>query len=108
MRRFGQWRQIGDPAEDVGILHDHRARLAVDPCDQTLSVRCSAQVRQRSLELILGELRHRPGDAHVMGMHARGDDRHHRIDVRGDVENHRRHHERDREQDDGGRAAPRR
>ena len=39
MRGFGDRRQVGDPPEDVGILDDDRAGLAVDAGDQPLGVR---------------------------------------------------------------------
>ena len=38
MRRLGDRRQVGDPPEDVGILDDDRAGLAVDAGDQPLGV----------------------------------------------------------------------
>jgi hypothetical protein len=47
MRRLGDRRQVGDPAEDVGILDDDRAGLAVDGGDQPLRVGLGGQLRQR-------------------------------------------------------------
>jgi hypothetical protein len=70
MRRLGDRRQVRDPPEDVGILHDHRAGLVVDARDQPLGVGRGTQFRQRRVKLVLGELGHRLGDADVMRVHA--------------------------------------
>ncbi len=75
MRRFGQWRQIGDPAEDVGILHDHRARLAVDPGDQALDIGLGAELGRRQFERVAGELGHRLAHRDIMRVDARRQDR---------------------------------
>ena len=45
MRRLGDRRQVGDAAEDVGILDDDRAGLAVDRGDQPLGVGLGGQLR---------------------------------------------------------------
>ena len=44
MRRLGDRRQVGDAAEDVGILDDDRAGLAVDRRDQPLGVGLGGQL----------------------------------------------------------------
>ena len=73
VRRFGDRRQVGDPAEDVGILDDDGAGLAVDARDQPLGVGFGAQLRQRRLERVAGELGHGLGDADIMRVDARRD-----------------------------------
>ena len=71
VRRFGDRREVGDAAEDVGILDHDRAGLAVDAGDQPLGVGFGGQLGQRGIEHIAGEPRHGPGDVDVMRVQAR-------------------------------------
>ncbi len=75
MRRLGDRRQVGDPAENVGILHDHRAGFAVDRRDQPLGVGLGGQLGQRRVELVASEPRHRLRDADIMRVEAGREDR---------------------------------
>src|SRR3546814_3403871 len=70
MRLFRDRREIGDAAEDVGILDDDAARLLVDRREQSFDVRFGRKLRQRLVEHVPGELGHRIGDGDIMGMEA--------------------------------------
>ena len=71
MGRGGDRGEIGDMAEDVGILDDDATRLAVDRRDQRGAViarRTIVEPGQSGAQIVAGEARHRPAHRYVMRM----------------------------------------
>ena len=88
MARIRERTQIGDAAEDVGILDDHARRIVVDLRDQPVEVHLGHQPRVGRVEHVAGELGHRVRHRHVMRVKTRRQDR---LAALGDAT---RHHDR--------------
>ena len=100
MARGGERRQIGDMAEQIGVLDDDAAGLRPDQRGQPVEVVERRQVGRAGDDLIVGEARQRLEHRDVMRVHARRDQRllaprhparhEHRLGHRGRAVVHRR------------------
>ena len=66
MRGLGDFREVGQAAEDIGILHHDAAGIAVDPRNQPVIVGPGGQAGRRTGDLVVGELGHRPHHFGIM------------------------------------------
>ncbi len=66
MRGLGDFREVGQAAEDIGILHHDAAGVPVDPRNQPVIVGPGGQAGRRTGDLVVGELGHRPHHFGIM------------------------------------------